>query len=95
MRGLHNWNSKFIQNRPFVRRTSFTDKTGRPVSIRSIRKVEYFGEKPVYDISTASETFVAGGMLCHNSGTSACCTDNIKINVNTGMLMYKPSIYMQ
>jgi intein/homing endonuclease len=33
----------FIQKKLFVRRTTFTDKTGRPVSIRSIRKVEYVG----------------------------------------------------
>jgi hypothetical protein len=49
----------FIQNKPFVRRTSFSDKTGRPVTIRGIKKIEYVGEKAVYGISTASETFVA------------------------------------
>jgi len=35
-----------------------------------IRQIEFIGEKPVYDISTASRTFVANGILCHNSGAS-------------------------
>jgi LAGLIDADG-like domain len=59
----------FIQAKLFVRRTKFNDEKGRPVSIRGIREKKFVGEKPVYDISTTSETFVANGILCHKSGS--------------------------
>lgn len=35
-----------------------------------VRKIEFIGKKPVYDISTTSKTFIANGILCHNSGIS-------------------------
>jgi len=53
----------FVQERPFKRRTRFTDKRYCDISIRGIRTIQYIGEKPVYDISVESEAFVANGTL--------------------------------
>jgi intein/homing endonuclease len=40
----------------------------RSISLRGIRKLEYVGEKPVYDISVAgTQAFIANGILCHNT----------------------------
>jgi hypothetical protein len=59
----------FIQHRLFLPRTHIHEALARPAHIVRIRSIEYIGEEPVYEISTASENFVAGGMLCHNTGT--------------------------
>jgi hypothetical protein len=59
----------FIQHRSFLPRTRFHENSERPAHIVRIRSIEYIGEEPVYDISCSSENFVAGGMLCHNTGT--------------------------
>jgi hypothetical protein len=39
------------------------------ISLRSIRKIEYIGKKPVYDFQVnPTETFIVNNILCHNTG---------------------------
>ncbi|NOJ30487.1 MAG: hypothetical protein DA328_10010 [Nitrososphaeraceae archaeon] len=67
---------KFIEQIGLIKEFTFKerdvyqrDKKQRPVSLRQIRKIEYIGQEPVYDISVAyTEAFIANGILCHNSG---------------------------
>jgi hypothetical protein len=73
----------FIQSKPFDVRTRFNGKKDRPISMRRIRKIEFIGDKPVYDISTASETFIANGILCHNSGSAQWDDERYLIGIVT------------
>lgn len=42
----------------------------RELSTREIRSIEYVGKEPVYDLKVRPyESFVANGILCHNSGS--------------------------
>jgi intein/homing endonuclease len=50
-------------------------KHERPLSARSIRTIEYVGEKPVFDFKVnPTEIFIANGIVCHNSGSSVWLT---------------------
>lgn len=59
----------FIKAHSYNKRANFVGKYCckglRPVSLRGIRKLEYVGERTVYDISVPeTEAFIANGFLC-------------------------------
>lgn len=67
---------KFVEKVGLIKKFQYKDRDSyqrdkklRPVSLRYIRKIEFIGPKPVYDISVdETEAFIANGILCHNSG---------------------------
>lgn len=42
----------------------------RPLASKKIRRIKYMGKEKIYDLKVSpSESFVANGVLCHNSGS--------------------------
>jgi intein/homing endonuclease len=57
-------------------------KKDYPFSTRGIRQVDFVGYKPVYDFKVnPTESFVANGILCHNSGSLLCDENNSAVGL--------------